>query len=554
MKKLTLPLLMCFVIFKTLNAQQPAANDSTPAKCKWNLMNPVYTDYDSVLNVSYAKSPFPQQCKDVSYDGDETVENCDPVDSEASGAPSLFYDVYFPKHDYSSLKLPAIIIGHPGGFMECSNLHNSFMTTLCTTFARRGFVVFNIEYRRGRVLDPAENFFYNSVQQEEAVYRGCQDMRGAIRSIIKRERLKSEPYSIDTNKIFIGGASAGGVMAINTAWYTNSMVYKSFPTPKGHLTVKDVLGPIDASYYFGEPSINFKQRIKGVMVLWGGMFIPNSFKNNQSLFFTNATLKPLIAFHGKDDKVFPFYMDSVQDIYFSPPPKTDTEFNYNRDTRCLIDTPYLLENKANTKDLINASPLNMYSILDSLAPATPKELYIDCDMRHGLDDDGLNFDSEFGTGDTTRTQATFYIAQRVAIFFQAVMNGFTATDLNVSKFTECKNTRKKCEPSKLRCSNNDICDHPQAGSQYVLNKNCSTAEKELLVKLYPNPVKNILNVVGLTANNTHLFITDLNGNALKQVVTSAAFYTFDTRTLSPGIYFLKIESSKQNKSLKFVKE
>jgi len=538
------------------------ANDSTPANCKWNLINPIFNSYATMLNVSYAKKPFPAQCKDVSYDKDETVGNCNPVDSCGSGEGSLFYDVYYPLHDYKALKLPAVILAHSGGYMECSNLHQNFMNTLCTALARRGFVVFNIEYRRGRVLDPTNNFSsYKTVQQEQAIYRASQDMRGAIRSIIKRERLQNQPYRIDTNKIFIGGASAGGIMSMNTAWFTNAMVYASFPIQAGYPKIQNILGPIDADYYFGEPSISINSRIKGVMVLWSGMYIPYSFNGKQSLFFTNATLKPLIAFHGDDDHVFPYYMNSAQDIYFSPPPKRRTDFDYNKETRCLLDTPYKLDDVAETPDLISASPLNMYSILDSLAPTIPKELYVDCSMRHGLDDDGPNFDSDFGTSDTTTTQVTVYIAQRVATFFQAVLNGATAGNLSPSKFTECENTRRGCDYSinSKHCNNNDTCTgyHPKKHLNYSNNtiySNIINGKKESQLKLYPNPSKNLLNISGLCANNTHLTITDMNGRIIKQYVTSASLYSLDTHLLSPGTYFIKIESSEQNKSLKFVKE
>gem|GEM_PF-1806570 len=534
------------------------ANDSTPANCKWNLMNPIFKNYSTISNISYAKSPFPAECKDVSYANDDAIGRCIPLDGCGSGDASLFYDVYYPLHDYRTLKLPAIILAHPGGFMECTNLRSRFMNTLCTAFVRRGFVVFNIEYRRGRVLDPTNNFSaYKTVQQEAAVYRASQDMRGALRSIIKRERLQNQPYSIDTNKIFIGGASAGGIMTMNTAWFTNAMVYASFPTQAGYPKIKELLGPIDADYYFGEPSINFNPGIKGVMILWSGMYFPYKYKTNESAFFAKATLKPVIAFHGKNDHVFPYFIDTSQDIYFSPPPKNKNDFDYNKETRCLIDTPYKLDDVAEKADLISASPLNMYSILDSLASTVPKELYLDCNMRHGLDDDGPRFNSDFGTGDTSTTQVTVYIAQRVATFFQAVMNGAVASDLNPSKFTDCENTRKGCDYSdnSKHCSNFDSCTRKETNTRLNYpNNNAVNTKRESQITLYPNPVKNSLTVNGLETSNTRVIVTDANGRVMKQARISTAAYTLDIHTLTAGVYFIKVKNSKQSLSLKFVKE
>jgi len=438
-------------------AQPPAASDSTPKKCTWDLTVPLFNNIAIKSNVSYAKSPFNANCKDVSYDDDETKPGCNPTDDCVSGEAALFYDVYYPLHDYNAVKLPAVILGHPGGFEECSDLQQNWLVTVCTTLAKRGYVVFNIEYRRGRVKD-AVNPNYRSVQNLAAAYRGCQDERGVIRSIIKRERLQTEPYRIDTNKIFIGGASAGAVMSFNAAWYTNQMVYDAFPTPAGFPTVDQVLDPIDADFYFGETDIEFKQKIKGVAFLWGGFPIPYSYKGNEQGFFTNATLKPFIAFHGLDDPVFPYRLnDPRHEETFSIPPNPGG-FNYNRETRCLISSPYKIDIDANTKDMLNAGPLNAYNILTAVAPTIPKELYLDCNMMHGLDMNGPGFDSEFGTGYTNTTQVSAYIAQRIATFFQAVMNGATAGSINPSKFTECENKRKKCDPPPLPlCDNNTIC-------------------------------------------------------------------------------------------------
>ena len=61
---------------------------------------------------------------------------------------------------------------------------------------------------------------YTTAQQILAIYRACQDGRGAIRSIIKYETVGwghdannvNYPWHIDINKIFVGGVSAGSVI------------------------------------------------------------------------------------------------------------------------------------------------------------------------------------------------------------------------------------------------------------------------------------------------------------------------------------------------------
>ncbi len=354
----------------------------SPADCQYNLVNTIYYNIETQLGNSYANPSFPLAFKDVSYDLDETKPetNCNPDDDCINGeeaAAVLKYDVYYPhhlEHNYA-VKLPAIILFHPGGFEECTDKNQPLMLILCQQLALRGYVVFNVEYRRGRKKDPIKT--YTSVQQQLAAYRGCQDARGAIRSIIKRQQNhpNSDTYQIDITKIFVGGASAGGLISLNATWYTNQMVYDAFPSV-GANSIQDALGPIDADYYYGEPTISYKPNLLGVMVLWSGMPIPFSYGTHQSDFFNNAPIKPLIAFHGYADDVFPFSINEAQIVNFSLalPPHAP----YNSESGCLRNSPYALEGDPATPDLINASTLNMYTILRNEAPTMPTELYVDC--------------------------------------------------------------------------------------------------------------------------------------------------------------------------------
>ncbi len=451
--------LLIYGCIHSLYAQMPS--DSTPAKCSWNLKNPIFTAIEHIEHVPYAKDSA-NDCKDVGYEDDSENNGvgCTPENECVSCDPALFYDVYYPQHKYNNAPLPAVILGHPGGFAECSTYDQDLMRTLCEEFAKRGFVAFNVEYRRGRVkdIDPT----LTSVQQQLAAYRGFQDIRGVIRSIIKRQRLQLDTIKIDTNYIFIGGASAGGFSALNAAWYTNAMVYNVYSTPSGQ-NIQNALGPLDADYYYGEPTIQYKAKIKGVMVMWSGMAIPYLYRtgtHKESDFFTNATLKPLIAFHGEDDPVFPYYLDDLRQIVnFSP----DDPLNniYHSESICLLNGPYTLEGTPSTPDLINASPLNMYNILEDIDNTILKELYLDCNMKHGLDKDGPNLDSDFGLGPTaTSVIVKLYMVQRAATFFQAIMNGGTPQNIGQpTKFTECVNNRIRCnvQANTEGCQNNDAC-------------------------------------------------------------------------------------------------
>lgn len=75
------------------------------------------------------------------------------------------------------------------------------------------------------------------------------------------------------------------------------------------------------------------------------------------------------------------------------------------------------------------------------------------------------------------------------------------------------------------------------------------------LKLYPNPVKNMLRLEGLNPSiNTIISIVDNSGKMLQQINTLSRSYTFNLQKLSAGNYYLKIEADKKVTTLKFVKE
>lgn len=466
MRTLFIAVVLCFIAVHA-QAQGPDPTDSTPAKCRWNLKAPLFQQTAKATGViSYAKNPFPSTCLDVSYKGDGVKGSCRPVNACVNSTASLIYDVYYPLHDYATQKLPAVILFHGGSFRECPSLNQVMLRNMCEEFAKRGFVTFNIEYRRGTLRD-TRDISYQSAQDMLAGYRALQDARGAIRSIVKRQRLHDsmfpqDPYQIDTSQIFIGGLSAGGFISLITGWYNNQMVYEIHRSRKDSPLIKDLLGPIDADYYFGEPSIVYKPLIKGIVSFWGGTPVPIRFMNNQSAFFSRVngiTPKPVISFHGANDSTFPYYMNDAQVATYSPPPNAG-EPNFNAVTTCLLGSSFTLDNDANP-DVFLASSLNYYTYAKKIDTAMPMELYLDCQMGHGLDlVDGPEFKSDFGTGFDNANAVTIYMVSRAAIFFQAILNGKTAGEIGPpSMFTECENTREKCNPpdNPNGCSNYNIC-------------------------------------------------------------------------------------------------
>ena len=555
------------LLFASLNAYSQSALDSTPANCKWNLVNTIYKNVSVTGPYYYGKKNANPAYSQVTYAGEtECTLTTSCLINDTSDLKMIAY--YPTQHRYDLLPLPVLLLSHAGGFSDCSYYDANYMDTMCRLFALRGFVTFNIEYRRGRIKDP--NGKYTSVQQMIAMYKGSQDLRGAIRSIIKMQRnhvALNLPFQVDTNKIFLGGASAGAAMSLNVGYYRNQqMVDSVFPTALGHVRMKDVLGPINANYYYGDTTININGKIKGILSLWGGAALPFSYEKKQSDFFKSSDSTdnpPMIGFHGLGDPVFPISGVAKQRVYFSPPPDTGI-VNYNSENFC-VSSKIVLDSVASTPDIIIVSGLNMYNILKKLGRLT--EFYEDCEMRHGLvnDCDTCLYQCDFGTGFQSEYPVWAYIAQRTSTFFQAAMNNAKPSDFanSTTLFVNCENKRVQCNyrDNDNSCSNADTCitnttfASVKSKIDHIVMQDKNSIIENGKIVLYPNPVRDILTINGIvTSPNTKLFVIDALGHVLISEAVINSVITKNVSYLRPGIYFIKIQGGQQTKIISFVKQ
>lgn len=80
-------------------------------------------------------------------------------------------------------------------------------------------------------------------------------------------------------------------------------------------------------------------------------------------------------------------------------------------------------------------------------------------------------------------------------------------------------------------------------------------DKPILIKLYPNPVKDILVLEGLNANTkTTISIIDLQGNVLGKTSATNSTYKWNIKQLPAGNYYVRIEADKKVETMKFMKE
>ncbi len=107
------------------------------------------------------------------------------------------------------------------------------------------------------------------------------------------------------------------------------------------------------------------------------------------------------------------------------------------------------------------------------------------------------------------------------------------------------------DPSDDDTNNNGIPDYLD---QTVLRVETNIISDNL-VKIFPNPTSNILNVQNNTAIGiSTLYIYSVSGRLIKHIETPGATSSIDVSDLNTGLYFLKVNMGDQISNFKFIKK
>lgn len=119
---------------------------------------------------------------------------------------------FYEAVDNGETDRPLIIIAHGGFFLAGSN-DGLDVVPMCEDFARMGYAVASISYRLGiaNLLDLENELI-------KAVWRAVHDGRAAVRYFRKSVEEDDNPWGIDPERIFMGGVSAGGFLALHHAY------------------------------------------------------------------------------------------------------------------------------------------------------------------------------------------------------------------------------------------------------------------------------------------------------------------------------------------------
>lgn len=213
---------------------------------------------DSLMNIAYGK--------------EKTWKNTDQT---------LTMDIFFPQQE-AGKKYPLVMLMHGGTFLTGGK---EAMKGHCKILADSGFIAVAINYRKG--WDRGKNPLQCDADIDsfkDAVYRATQDANTALRFLVT----KQNDYAIDTAWIFVGGSSAGGVIALNLAYLDQKNADRLLPQ------VSKNLGKLNPATNPLAPKIG----IKGICSMWGAVA--------DSSLITKQNAVPAIFYHGKSDITVPY--------------------------------------------------------------------------------------------------------------------------------------------------------------------------------------------------------------------------------------------------------
>lgn len=232
-------------------------------------------DVERISNVSYAEvkgfwSSIPDDTIDVG-----NIVKIGFLNSLKKKDLTLDMDIYIPKDDTLSQR-PLMMFIHGGAFFIGDKATEPYQKW-CTHFASLGYVCVSINYRMG--------FRINSKAIERTAYQAAQDAHAAMRYLLS----KKDIYRIDPDNLFVGGASAGSITALNLTFMRN----ENRPQSSYSSMFLEDLGNLETS---GNKIYN-KFRIKAVANLWGAIYDLEILKNTKA---------SIISFHGDKDDILPY--------------------------------------------------------------------------------------------------------------------------------------------------------------------------------------------------------------------------------------------------------
>jgi len=251
--------------------------------CPEYYKNPVFEDIVAIKNIQYGTVQGYYTSKPIDYVSNDDYKQWfsemfktykNSVITQKKKDIPLNLDIYQPKNNI--YKTPLLVFIHGGAFIF-GDKENQMQHSLTDYLVKRGYTVASINYRMGSLVTEAI---------DRTIYRNVQDTRAALRYLVHNK----EKYSIDDKQIYLAGSSAGGIIALTTAFMDKHEIPNSIR--EGIFRLRKDLGGLDDSG--NKLKNNFT--IAGVVSLWGAVSDLQIIDN----------YIPALLFHGTEDDIVPY--------------------------------------------------------------------------------------------------------------------------------------------------------------------------------------------------------------------------------------------------------
>jgi len=189
-------------------------------------------------------------------------------------------DIYTPDGDIETNR-PLILFMHGGSFTGGSK-EELDCVDFCESFAKRGYVTSSVNYRLA--INPI-NFMLDQELQFRTVFKSIADIKSAIR-YFRKDFSNGDSYGIDPNTIFIGGVSAGGVIAIHLS-YVDTITDLPI-SPIDVQSIANNLGGLNGD----AGNLGYSSEVSGVISFAGGI---------NDINWIDALDEPLVSIQGDAD-------------------------------------------------------------------------------------------------------------------------------------------------------------------------------------------------------------------------------------------------------------
>ncbi len=195
----------------------------------------------------------------------------------------LYMDIYQPYGD-TVTERPVVMFAFGGAFVQGSK-NDWYVKEVCNHFSKAGYVCAAMDYRTG--IDYLEIL---QLQHMRIFFRPMQDYRGAVQYLKWDFSENGNTYRIDTNMIFAGGASSGGI----TALMMQNCDKPNEMAEMGNISALNALGGFYSSTGFYQ---NYGWNVAATINIAGALINANWIEQGDD---------PIISAHGDADQVVPY--------------------------------------------------------------------------------------------------------------------------------------------------------------------------------------------------------------------------------------------------------